>query len=358
MKLYTRDIFVKTLVILLGSFVLTALLFFVFLDGIFNETLANYLSSIDYGLYHFLVGNKELLMIVFYLLIMFVVFYFVLAKTVKQFSKIVDSVDSIFDEKEGLIQLPNEFPEIEAKLNQIKYDYEKNQQIAKEAEMRKNDLIMYMAHDLKTPLTSVIGYLVLLNDEEKLPDKLRKKYAKITLDKAYRLETLINEFFEMTRYNFSQTSLVRHEVDVTVLFQQLIDEFYPMLTEHQLTCQLKIPEHLNFPLDDVKMIRVFDNLLRNAIFYSRAETEIFIQVDLVNDVLEIEFHNQGSVIPKQKLEHIFDKFYRLDQARATNTGGAGLGLAIAKEIVELHGGSIVATSTEEDTMFRIRISRD
>lgn len=211
---------------------------------------------------------------------------------------------------------------------------------------------MYLAHDLKTPLSSVIGYLTLLYDEGEISPELREKYLSIALDKAERLEDLINEFFEITRFNLSEITLQYGRIDLTRLLEQLVFEFKPMLREKKLTCDLQAPEDLALRCDGDKLQRVFDNLLRNAVLYSYPDTNITITAAREGSRIMIRFRNRGDTIPEEKLSRIFEQFYRLDAARSSG-GGAGLGLAIAEQIVELHGGTITAQSAEELIEFTV-----
>lgn len=137
------------------------------------------------------------------------------------------------------------------------------------------------------------------------------------------------------------------------MFVQLSDEFYPLLSEHGNTIQLLADEDLTVYADPVKLARVFNNILKNAIYYSYPDTEIIVSGKKVQANVVITFQNQGKTIPQQKLVALFDKFFRLDDARTSNTGGTGLGLAIAKDIVNLHGGNITAESQDEITIFTI-----
>ena len=248
---------------------------------------------------------------------------------------------------------PEEYAGISAQIMQIKSQMLRHEQILKEEAARKNDLITYLAHDLKTPLTSVIGYLSLLDEAPDMPAEQKARYTHIALDKANRLEKLINEFFEITRYNLQQIVLEKEQVDLYYLLVQLTDEFYPALTAHGNTVQLSVDENCTVYGDPEKLARVFNNLLKNAIYYSYPDTPIEITAEYGTDQIIILIRNQGKTISKQQLTSIFDKFFRLDDARTTNTGGAGLGLAIAREIVTLHGGSITAESAEELTTFRV-----
>lgn len=232
--------------------------------------------------------------------------------------------------------------------------------ISKEQELkaetsRKNDLIAYLAHDLKTPLTSVIGYLSLLDEAPDMPLEQRAKYTRITLDKAYRLEKMINEFFDITRYNLQEIVLQKEPIDLYYMLVQLTDEFLPVLEQNGNTAVLKADESLTVPGDPDKLARVFQNVLKNAAAYSYPHTEIVIEAWETGDDLVIRFTNRGKTIPKNKLDSIFEKFYRLDEARTSGTGGAGLGLAIAKEIVTLHGGTISASSENDTVSFAVTL---
>lgn len=246
-----------------------------------------------------------------------------------------------------------EYEPVSLRMAQIKADIQRNEQILKEEAQRKSDLIAYLAHDLKTPLTSVIGYLSLLDEVPDMPQKQRAKYTGVTLKKAKRLEQLINEFFEITRYNLQQMVLEKETVDLYYLLIQLEDEFYPILKEHENSIRLEANENLMIYADPEKLARVFNNILKNAVVYSYRNTEIVISAEEREAEIQITFSNRGAVIPPQKLNAIFEKFFRLDDARMTNNGGAGLGLAIAKEIVALHQGTITAKSENEETSFTV-----
>ncbi len=333
--------------------ILAAFLFLLALDGILNNFLAESISSINYGLYLFFVAHKQSFMMIFALLIILLTVYFSISKTANYIDLIVQSIDKIFQKEEDLIELPDDFKEVENKLNGIKFDALRNEQIAKDAEAKKNDLLVYLAHDLKTPLTSVIGYLTLLREEPDLPAEQRQKYINISLEKSERLEDLINEFFEITRFNLQNIVLENKQIHLHKMLDQLVDEFYPLLAEKNLNCQLHMEEQITIRGDADKLARVFDNLLRNAINYSYENSDIDIFVKKDENMVELIFQNQGNPIPEHKLNTIFEKFFRLDTARSSKTGGAGLGLAIAKEIVELHHGSIKAYSSSEYTKFSI-----
>ncbi len=250
---------------------------------------------------------------------------------------------------------PPSYMEVASQIVQIKSTMQRHEQAMRDETARRNDLITYLAHDLKTPLTSVISYLDLLEEAFDMPETQKKKYIHITLEKALRLEKLINEFFEITRYNLQQIVLEKETIDLSFMLMQLTDEFYPLLTNHGNTIELQAEEGLTVYGDSMKLARVFNNILKNAISYSYPNSPIKVFAGKREKDIFICFINQGKTIPAEKLNAIFEKFFRMDEARSTNTGGAGLGLAIAKEIVTLHGGTINASSENEMTTFSVTL---
>lgn len=274
-------------------------------------------------------------------------------QSVTQISRLIH--DFMSTDSDSASIFPKEYAEISARMAEIKSAMQRHEQILKEEAARKNDLIAYLAHDLKTPLTSVIGYLSLLDEAPDLPLQQRAKYVHITLDKAQRLESLINEFFEITRYNLQQIEIEKETIDLYYMLVQMADEFFPLLQKHGNRIELNVDENLTVHGDAMKLARVFNNILKNAIAYSYSNSAIKIWAQQNDTMIYIYFQNKGKTIPPHKLDSVFEKFFRLDEARTTNTGGAGLGLAIAKEIVTLHGGSITADSKNEITTFCVSL---
>lgn len=267
-----------------------------------------------------------------------------------------DALDGIVDDDYVSPRLPNiispRHKDVEEK---IKKELKFKQYVANEAEQRKNDLVVYLAHDLKTPLTSIIGYLSLLDENPDFSVEYRAKYTGIALDKAYRLEQLINEFFDITRFNLQSFPLENNHIDLSLLLRQMAEEFYPVLKEKNLTCTVKAEDKVNIIGDSDKLSRVFDNLMRNASNYCYEDTNIEINVFKKDENAVVTFINQGDKIEKEKLDMIFEKFFRANTSRTSKTGGTGLGLAIAKQIVERHGGTITAKSNEKYTIFTVSL---
>ena len=282
-------------------------------------------------------------------------FYVVLGRFTRWLDRIGAAVHQLVDETGEQVSLPGELVPLERDLRSIQASLAAGRAQAKEAEQRRQDLVAFLAHDLKTPLTSVLGYLNLLRDDPGLTAEQRAKYTGIALDKANRLGELIGEFFDITRMDFAALGERGELIQLSLLLEQLSDEFYPAFAEKDLTCKCDIAPRLTVRGNADKLARVFDNVLRNAVSYSAPGGEVEIWAAERAGWAEIAIRNQGLEIPEQELTNIFQKFYRLDQARSTRTGGAGLGLAIAREIVERHGGTIRAESDGRRTSFVIRL---
>lgn len=281
--------------------------------------------------------------------------YYFISKPLRYLDQVVEASRQLAELSETPIQLPETMHGVQDEMNLVREQALRNAALAKEAEQRKNDLIVYLAHDLKTPLTSVIGYLTLLRDEPQISEKLREKYTGIALSKAERLEDLINEFFDITRFNLTAMTLETERVNLSRMLEQIASEFEPILGEKELFWELSIEPNVEIVCDPDKLERVFDNLIRNAVNYSYSNTGIRMGLFQKEGFAEVRICNQGKTIPKEKLNRIFEQFFRLDASRSSKTGGAGLGLAISKEIVELHGGQITVQSAEEKILFTVRL---
>jgi len=281
--------------------------------------------------------------------------YWFLSRPIRYLNELVNAAELLTRPGEAPIVLSDTLKETEAQLNLFRERALRDAQAVREAEQRKNDLIVYLAHDLKTPLTSVIGYLTLLRDEPQISPETRARYTGIALEKAERLEDLINEFFDITRFNLTHLELERQSVDLKRMLEQVVSEFGPIFAEKGLRCSLDLPQKLIYSCDPDKLARVFDNLLHNAFYYSLPDSTVEITGQLTEAEIVLTFSNVGKTIPQEKLDRIFEEFFRLDSSRTTRTGGAGLGLAIAKKIVELHGGAIRADSAGDRITFTLRL---
>lgn len=377
-KLKTKHHLLRIILVVLGITGFFAYLFYLFMDygvnGFFRDWFAEtfimtqgvydesrqatvFYDQVDwYALKSFLLFFLIIAVIFVVLLVLISMYVYGRIKEAKTISALNDMIQNYRKhDLEMEIAFPKNCREIGAQMLQIKTDMQRQEQILKEESQRKSDLITYLAHDLKTPLTSVMGYLSLLDEAPDMPEAQKEKYIHVALTKAERLENLIAQFFEITQFNLHNMVLEKEHLDLAYMLMQMTEEFYPVLSAHGNTVDLQVDEALAIYGDGDKLARVFNNILKNAVAYSYENSVIVIRGYFEQGMAVISFENHGRTIPKQKLDLIFEKFFRLDEARRSNTGGAGLGLAIAREIVELHKGSISAKSQEEKTTFQVAL---
>lgn len=309
-----------------------------------------------YPFYHWANNNKAFLVFLVLAIGYFIIILIYFKKTLKHMDEILNAMEEIYAKDDEPIFLSRDLEEVNEHMNSIKFNLRKNEKIARDSEKRKEDLIVYLAHDLKTPLTSILGYLNILKEEDDLSERFKKKYLQICYDKALRLEELINEFFDITRYNLKDIVLEKNSVDFSFMMEQIIYEFKPLLREKNLNIDSHIESEIVLSIDPNKIERVIDNIIRNAINYSYKDSTIDIVVNKEGvNFVNISIVNKGPTIPSEKLANIFDEFYRIDPSRGTKTGSAGLGLAIAKSIVIAHNGSINVKSEDEITEMMVKL---
>lgn len=253
----------------------------------------------------------------------------------------------------------DEFADMAENLNNMVEELRQLMDKERESERTKNELITNVAHDLRTPLTSIIGYLELLSGPVKLNEEMQKKYLDITYKKSKRLQKLIEDLFGFTKLNYGKISMKVSKVDIVKLLSQMLEEFYPNFMEKNLAYELQSNVTAKVITADGNLLaRLFDNLINNAIKYGSEGKKIIVKVDATDTVVTVSVTNFGYVIPKEELPLLFEKFYRVEQSRSVNTGGTGLGLAIAKNIVDMHGGTIGVTSDLNGTVFTVKLKVD
>lgn len=250
----------------------------------------------------------------------------------------------------------DEFTAMAVNLNKMVGDIRNLMDKEREAERTKNELITNVAHDLRTPLTSIIGYLELLSGKVEIPAEMQKKYIDIAYAKSKRLEKMIEDLFGFTKMNYGKVAMHVSKVDIVKLLSQLLEEFYPSFKDKNLSYELQsnVPGKV-ITADGNLLARLFDNLINNAIKYGADGKRVLVQIHAEEEVVTVSVTNYGYVIPADELPLLFNKFYRVEQSRSTNTGGTGLGLAIAKNIVDMHGGTIQVTSDLNGTVFTVRL---
>lgn len=356
----SRITFIKGLGITLGA-VATVLFLRVLTRGHLADSIVKWIAysfsmsddAADMAYFRGVTANMPFILVVVIIIFVFLLFRMLLYSYKGYFDEVVAGIDKLMEDG-GLISLSPELETVEHKLIYVKQALQKREEEARKAEQQKNDLVVYLAHDIKTPLTSVIGYLSLLDENPNMPDEKKSKYIHTAWEKANRLRTLVNEFFEITRSHSESTQLQKTKIDLYYMLVQIFEELYPQLSSCNKHIENKVGEDVFVYGDSDKLARVFNNILKNAIAYSEDNSVISVSAKELSEKTVIKFENKGE-IPKDKLNLIFDKFYRLNSARQSETGGSGLGLAIAKNIIALHGGQITAESGNGYTTFTVEI---
>ncbi|ASK64482.1 two-component sensor histidine kinase [Virgibacillus phasianinus] len=273
-------------------------------------------------------------------------FYYLTKRKMKQIEAMAQGVNEIAKgnlayriEQQGQDEIALLTENINYMAEDLMIQMEKERQV----ERQKNELITNVSHDLRTPLTSILGYLRLLLDGKFENEEQRNEYVKIAFSKSEQLETLIEDLFAYTKLTDGNLILDRQDVCINKFLDQLIDEITPQAEKRGLSIVKRFPdEPLYAFVDSEQTVRLFENLLMNAINYSKDNGDIQVSLRKYQDQLEISIANQSDEFTKEELENLFERFYKKDDSRSKVTGGSGLGLAIAKSIVELHGGGIKA----------------
>lgn len=288
------------------------------------------------------------------------IFYFLLLtrKVTGDLSDIADGISSMTRDREAgslPVDRQDEIGEIARSVHQMTEELSRLMASEREALQSNKEMIACLAHDLRTPLTSLSGYLNLAMDTDKYDVEQRQHFAEVAARKADRLEGLIQDLFDYTKLMSGEITLHRHRIDFVKLVEQMIEEFYPLLEENELTCSFQTEcRELEMDVDPDLMARAVQNLLSNAVKYGKDGKQIIIRLEKGRNVT-FSVTNYGLIIPEKSLDMIFERFYRVEGARSPGTGGTGLGLNIAKEIITLHGGTITVESGLQGTVFSVEI---
>lgn len=304
-----------------------------------------------------------MLSVLFYLLIGIIIFtisMILLEKRRNQMSKISNAMEEVAAGNLNYyitVDGDDEISYIANNINKMQVHIRKLIERERESEKSKNELITNVAHDLRTPLTSILGYLEILHSNlDKINKEQEKHYIDISYSKAKRLESLIEDLFGFTK--IGKANMKIEEIDIVKLLMQLLDEFEVMLKQNNLTSNLtSTNEKIIIEADLKSMLRLFENLINNGIKYGSGGKEILVKIYDQGESVLIKVMNFGEVIPEESISKLFDKFYRVEQSRSTETGGTGLGLAIVKNIIEQHSGNISVTSNEEGTSFDVTLNK-
>lgn len=300
-----------------------------------------------------------LLYVLLGILIFSLVFLLLQRKNARDIEKIAGAVEEISAgnlETELSLEGEGELPDIAESISRMERDILELLDRERSAEQSKTDLITNVAHDLRTPLTSILGYLELLRGKRELDSAVREKYIDIVYTKAKRLQKLIEELFGFTKLSYGKMNMKVQSLDIVRLLSQLVEESYPNFEKNQLSYEFTANRSsLMMEGDPDLLVRLFDNLISNAIKYGAEGKRVVVRLRGEKARVVVKIVNYGYVIPEEELPLIFDKFYRVEHSRSTGTGGTGLGLAIVKNITELHRGSISVSSDLSGTCFTVKL---
>lgn len=320
----------------------------------FEDPLAQFRSMVRQ------IGDVNFFLIIFIpLSIMF--FFFLTRPYVKYFDEISSGIHHLANgnfSNEVHVSSNDEFGYIAREINVASEKLKEAVERGDFAESSKDQLIVNLAHDLRTPLTSVLGYLDLILKDENLTKEQIKHFSTIAFTKSERLESLIDELFEITRMNYGMLKLEKRSIDIGELLIQLDEELYPLLEKKELEARLNITPQLPINGDGKLLARVFENLLTNAIRYGYDGKFVDVNGYIEGEEVVVQIINYGDSIPEEDLPYLFDMFYTGDKARSEQQGGTGLGLFIAKNIVEQHDGTISAESNVIRTIFEVRLPKE
>lgn len=305
-------------------------------------------------------GDFNVFFVVF-ILFSFLFFFFLTKPYTTYFKEISNGIHYLArgDFKHTVhIQSNDEFKDIAQDINLASEKLKEAIQRGDFSESSKDQLVVNLAHDLRTPLTSVLGYINLILKDESLSKEQTTHYLNIAFTKSQRLERLIDELFEITRMNYGMLPVEKKEINLTDLLNQLKEELYPILENNHMKTRINCQPRLAILGDGDLLARVFENLLTNAIRYGYDGQFVDINGFIEEDEVVVQVVNYGDSIPPDELPHLFDMFYTGDKARTHQEGGTGLGLFIAKNIVEQHNGSISADSNVIRTIFEVRLPHE
>ncbi|EJR91052.1 sensor protein VanS [Bacillus cereus VD196] len=307
-------------------------------------------------------GDITLFLFLISFILLSVLFFFFLTKPyLKYFDEISNSIHHLAKgdfTNTVHISSNDEFRDIAREINIASEKLKEAVERGDFAESSKDQLVVNLAHDLRTPLTSVHGYLDLILKEEDLTKEQIKYYSTIAFAKSQRLESLIEELFEITRMNYGVQQLEEKSINIRELLIQLDEELYPLLEKNRLETRLHVEPHLNINGDGKLLARVFENLVTNAVRYGNKGRFVDMNGYIEGGDVIVQIVNYGDSIPEEELPYLFDMFYMGDKARTVQKNSTGLGLFIAKNIVEQHNGNISAQSNETRTIFEVRLPKE
>lgn len=326
-----------------------------------SDLVPNYIDNIVYG---FLYVKNNYIGDYIYIIIIFIaalpIYYILMKKKIESISEIINSTSSMANgdlDKSISVKSDDEVGELANNINNIVLQLRNITIEEREAQQTKNDLITNVSHDLRTPLTSILGYLGLIEDDKYKDEVELRYYTNIAYEKSKNLKVLIEDLFELTKMQNNTLNLNKIEIDLVELLSQIVSQFdYEFKSNDIMGRTFFSNDKLKVRVDPIKLVRAFENLINNAIKYGKDGKYIDIVTQKEGNMAIVQIINYGEAIPMVDLPHVFDRFYRVEKSRNRNDGGSGLGLAITKSIIELHDGNIEVTSNSNSTIFKIKLN--
>lgn len=277
-------------------------------------------------------------------------------KYIKYIAREVKSIASGNLGKTLEVRGKDELAELCININSMSKELKNKFEYERELERTKSELITNVSHDLRTPLTPIIAYLDILRNEKFSTKEEEKEYLNSSYNLSIKLKKLIDELFEYTKLSSKEVVLELVEVDICPILNQIVGEYAPMFESKGLRVLTQISDaELPVKVDVEKMVRAFENILSNAEKYSSKPSDIIVKADNKGEDVVISISNKGEHLEQDKLNRMFEKFYRVDISRSSNIEGSGLGLAISKKIVELHDGEVWAECDGEIIIINIKL---
>ena len=354
-NLIRSKVSIKLLLVFIISFALSIIVGTIFA----TYTSVYYFSKNEYNLNVTIFNFLVIMVFVVGIITFILVFYLMVRKKIKYIKYISEKVGKISKGNTGYtieVKGNDEIAELCNSINIMSLELKEKFDKERENERIKNDLIINVSHDLRTPLTSIIGYLEIIKDKKYKDEKSMEQYIKSAYNTSTKMKKLVNELFEYAKLYNADFKLRKVDVDLSSLISQIIGEYIPIFEQNNLILEQKIEDiELKVNIDVDQFMRVLDNFLTNALKYAYKPSKVLIEANKVESKVKITVKNKGDNISEDEINKIFDKFYKVDKSRKDSLNGSGIGLSIAKKIMELHEGKIWAECKDNIISFSIII---
>lgn len=286
----------------------------------------------------------------------FILIYFLCRDLVNYMRILMGGIDDVMNKERMKIKFPEEMKQAEELVLMIASDYQSYQKAAEEDEEKKKDLIYLLAQDIKMPLANILMYLEFLQKEERISPEIKKDYILQVLYKSMNLEDMINEFFDITRFNLQYAKWNPERMYLDRMLEQVVDEYYTTMEEKGMDVSMEYGSQLWMYADSDKIARVMGDLLRNLVELGKEGSKIHMRIEDARDTYHIEMKVESSHLSAYQIAHIFHNFYRLEDMHGNNKAHV-LGLGIAKQIVDMQKGSLRASSIGDQLSFYISLPK-